>query len=454
MRIIFAVLTAALTLVLTTAACAQASPSAPAKYRTLKDLLAANPDKPLHIVYIHGIRTSAAGFSAAFRATLCTRLGGCEGPTETPRDLDLGKTPAAEFVGRTVWNDENFVLSRPFVDHFVYRRAGKPFVIVDEVNYWPLLLALKCQFLVQEDAPLTGPDTTDLTTCSTENKALHLHAWITPELAQSLIATRPASGGGAVINKLLKTEIMNWGLSDAVIALGPMKYYTRLAIWCALEEIAAFDPDAPAEAARSCKADNNANLPVDRQFVIISESLGSFVLLDAFAAATDGLTYNAAKNDAAKSDAASPAPASACLTKSNTGSALCYIVKRSDNIYFFANQFPLLELGRLQGIDEPSSVNQGRISNVLRQWAQLGGADKAAGYKQLIAFNDPSDILTDVVPDFCAPAPKRLDNACTGVFTNLYVGNHFNWFGLFENPIDAHVTYSQNPKVLDVIYGK
>jgi hypothetical protein len=258
-------------------------------------------------------------------------------------------------------------------------------------------------------------------------------------MERDLLATPNPSGRAPWANGLLKTSILNWGLSDAVIALGPMKSYTRLAIWCGFEEIAAFDPDAPPtdwnSPARSCEARNNALEPRG-QFIVITESLGSFVLLDAFADA-------AFRFDRLRHENAQQTP--------ERGAALQFIVKRSDNIYFFANQFALLELARVQGVPENERTSPGPnavVRNAMREWAGSGPG------KQLVAFDDPGDILTFNVPDFCEAPGIDAATPCQAEFRNIYVHNDFSWFGAFERPDHAHTWYSRNNGVLKTIFGK
>jgi hypothetical protein len=416
--------------------------SSSGEFRTIAPLIQEATTTPLHIVYIHGIRASAPGFSEVFRNEMCKRLlkqKACVGGAMIPRYLDLGDLPPVRVAGRPVWTPETSKWARPFVAHYVYRRESGPPVIVDEVNYWPLLVPFKCRFLIDPDAFLTGPDKADIRTCANDESdgpKDYLHPWITSDREKELLALRNPQGRAALLNGSLKAAVLDWGLSDAVIVLGPMKYYTRLTIWCAFEEIASFDPDAPpttwASPAKSCKPADNASASQSR-YVVISESLGSFVLLDAFAEAA--YTLGRYQTD-------DP------LLATQPGAALQFIVNRSDNIYFFANQFALLELGRVAGTysTEAESPNV-EVKGALQEWA-----GRARG-RQLIAFNDPSDILTLPVPDFCA-APQAGAPICTGVFHNVTVHNAFNWFGLVEWPTSAHTWYSRNPTVLRTILGR
>lgn len=421
--------------------------SQPPRLRTVRDLLEDNPKQPLHFVYIHGIRASSPGFSDDLRKSVCKRMAkGCADVAATRRYLDLGDQPGLSYVGQPVWKDDAaWQASRPFVEHFVFERDGGGQTIVDEINYWPLFLPIKCRFLVAPDAPLTGPDKADLRICANLDNRPYLHAWIDPAEATRIMNTPARSGGGALINRTLKMSILSWGLSDAVITLGPMKYSTRFAITCAFQEIEDFDAKSAASRGDPTPYDcRHASSPAPSdatQFVVISESLGSFALLDAFAYAT----YKSKPLRGASTPGAFKAGG-------DEGVALQEIVARSDNIYFFANQFALLELARLEQMRSSSEPDGSGalVSNTLRTWASSGGGK--TGTKQLVAFNDPSDILTYNVPDFCQQ--QRAGQPCGGAFTNIEVRNSFRWFGLFERPERAHTWYSRNRKVIEIILGK
>jgi hypothetical protein len=166
-----------------------------------------------------------------------------------------------------------------------------------------------------------------------------------------------------------------------------------------------------------------------QEYVVISESLGSFVVLDAF------------------NNLFEDAPAAQ------------QVEDRTFDLYFFANQFSLLQLGRIDGfptrtvggpglsapIIDPSPVD------LLKRWAQTGrGGGKLAGelrLKQVLAFSDPSDILTYRVPKI-----RDADGHDLALVVNLYDRNEWNWFGLFAMPSTAHTGHSGNPHVLNEMF--
>ena len=75
--------------------------------------------------------------------------------------------------------------------------------------------------------------------------------------------------------------------------------------------------------------------------------------------------------------------------------------------------------------------------------AVLHPADESARKKiQVVAFSDPSDVLTWRVP--------RIGNVDV---VNLYVQNAPHWFWFFESPSKAHGNYAKDKAVLKVMFG-
>ncbi len=385
-------------------------PAALARTRSLGDVISQTQDRPVHVLFVHGMRADRPGLAGPFMEGLC-RYGpvrcptGAAAPTAAQRRyIDLGTRPPAEVMGMAVWRDEaEWGASRPFVDRYRFERPGAPPVIVDEVNWWPLLMPFRCRILVAPESRLSGVDKAHLDLC---------RPWLTAAEYAAALKGPSVSGGGAWANAALKRQLMNWGLADAVIALGPTRALIRRAIDEAFAYAAAFDGRGAA----------------GQEFVVVSESLGSFVVLDA-AGDRFGDAPNAREVVAATSD-----------------------------LYFFANQFALLELGRVSGL--PAAAGGAELAPratapppevspfaVLSQWARPPAARPelalAPRPRQVIAFSDPSDALTYNVP----PVPGA-------IVVNVYDRNEFDWFGLIADPIAAHSGHSRNPAVLKLIFQR
>jgi len=424
MRVACTALAGALLALTARAGIKEGGPDKLADTKTIADVLRESRKRSVHIIFVHGMRATQPGSSEKFRNALCQYVdGGCRltdtiPPGAAPKiRFYLGTFPdKASIHGQKIWNNEKeWLASRPFVDRYVYSRPAGQQIIVDEVNWWPLLFPLKCRSLLVPDADLSGPDKTDLKFCSLSNDPYY--PWINESDLGVILDRRPKSGGGAWLNTALKQQIMNWGLADAVIAVGPMRVYIRRAM------NAAFDY------ARK----GGGQSQDDQEFVVISESLGSFAVLDAFE--SEGQASRAAAANA-------------------ESMAVREVLSRAYYLYFFANQFAMLDLARVDGLDvnsklldfAPDSPSQS-ISpfSALQDWARQKPDEFTATGKvrQVVAFSDPSDILTFYVP--------AIEGAKV---VNLYDRNGFNWFGLFENPVTAHTGHSGNKQVLKKLFGK
>ena len=123
----------------------------------------------------------------------------------------------------------------------------------------------------------------------------------------------------------------------------------------------------------------------------------------------------------------------------NRYQSLCLALAGSNRLYFFANQFALLELARVQGLDG-ESAGRTTIADALGQWAAVPDGQTR---RQVAAFSDPGDLLTFKVP--------RINGA--DIF-NYYPHNDIHWLGLVESPATAHTKYLINDDVLRVMFGK
>ena len=363
----------------------------------------------LHILFVHGIRAEGSGASDLFVDRLAKAI---HGKTDAPQRIELtlsdwpqaatmsGMPEANSAADRTqIWRSaDEWKRSQPFLN----RRSiatDRGTVLIDEVDYWPLLFPLKCRFLLVPEHDLSGNDMAHLELCAAQG-------WLSDAALKTLQTSHPRSGGGALVNRKLKQGLMNWGLADAVIALGPMKRYFNDMIDLACEKAIEVGPD-------------------DR-YVIVSESLGSFVVLDAFAERRRSVTA---------------------------------VLDRTADLYFFANQFALLELARIDGIPPSSHIAPSAVGQparpaagvapasplgALSDWAHKPSAQlvsATAGLeKQIIAFSDPSDILSFNVP--------RLKDVTV---VNLYDRQGFNLFGLLADPVAAHTGHAGNEAVWKIL---
>jgi hypothetical protein len=410
--------------------------------------------RPLHILYVHGIGALSAGGSRTFQKAICTFLRDCQAPA-APVERDYAESgefapgaapPTFTYLGRPVWrSSEEWSASSPFVDHYVLqRRDGGP-LVVDEINWWPLALALKCRAIVAGETRLAGPNAALLDFCSQPVQADPAHpgrfrayTWIRPPEAQRLKSVPPR---GALINRWFKTSILDWGFSDAMMAVGSLHEVLREGMRQLFLQSARFR----VEGAEADDGDQPWKAPhgIDREFIVVSHSLGSYLVFS---------TLSLGPHEAV------PAAAPETGTAAEDAAAQ-YILERTSLVYFFANQVPLLELANLGGPPAahkasapalPPEGLPGALDTLMMKWRNLrqtfakqrtGTSGLAAKPPQVIAWSDPSDLLS-----WRLPPVEGL------VITNLYVRNT-GWHWIIANPAAAHANYATNKEVLRIMFG-
>jgi hypothetical protein len=438
---------------------------------SIGDALDALDHHPVHILYVHGINQTGSGDSALLRQSICTRLKLCDvkdwknAGVEFPdrgEFADGVNPPTLAYLGSPVWKSaKEWHAAAPFVVHWVVHLRGHASVlVVDEINWWPLVLSLKCRRVMVPEAHLAGPDRGLLEFCSNPKAqnpdgTLRYFPWVTPEDAAQLEAIKPR---GVWLNRNLKVNLVDWGLADVLLATGPLDGILRDGIRQLMAKSAAFDPSRAAASPSAGEANEHYNWKaqldsgktMDQEFVGVTHSLGAY------------LFFNALNPDAATSAPKPPQP-QATMTD-DKDAALRYILERTSLVYFFANQIEPLEIANLEvtpasaasfpsrGLDAPPAPTAPaeNFRALVNRWKQmqtdfqttLHPDDAAARMKvQVVAWNDPSDVIT-----FRVPKIGDVD------VVNLYVQNAHRWFGLFESPGAAHADYARNKDVLRAMF--
>jgi hypothetical protein len=447
--------------------------------QTIGDALKAADQRPVHILYMHGINALGSDDSRVFRDSICSKARLCESEwknagTEYPDQgafaLDA-PAPTLQYLGVPIWTNDNqaeqWRASAPFVTHYVVRLRGRNAVlVVDEINWWPLVVKLKCQRIVPDDAHLAGPNPSTLGFCSLPTKSdpqnprrFTDYQWISAQEASD-VGRLPNQA--VLINRELKTGLEDWGFSDVLLGVGPLRPVVEEGIRQLIAKSAAFDPRASAGTAPIKEGRQAYNWQGhlengksdDQVFVAVTHSMGSFLLLDTLDLDTANRTRLAPQANTPQQNSAED-------------QALRYVAERTSLIYFFANQVPILELANLKTDSSPAPATAGPESTavaeaaqasapsqtaLISQWAQIHAAfeqrlhpnDASAQTKmQIVAFSDPSDLLTWRVPKL-----RDVD------VVNIYVQNAFHWFWLFESPTGAHDGYASNRNVMRVMFGK
>jgi hypothetical protein len=382
--------------------------------------------KEIHIFYIHGIGSEGPKDrdSRALRKSLCDYLKDCTTPEGTPigewdyadRDefqLDAA-VPALEYMDEQVWkSQEEWRAAAPYAIHFQLARSNGPALYVDELNWWPLTFSLKCRQIIAGDASFVAPSKARIDTCSTRepnpgvSERFKSYDWIRKDEATRL---RQLPARGARANRQLKSDLMDWAFSDAVMALGPLRIF-------ALDGIRQLILKSLAESTGASQADPSRPR-ANQEFIIVSHSLGSYLIFSALD--MDQLTGKTATAEQTRND-------------------LQEILKRTSLVVFFANQLRLLEL---VGLDGPSERN---IATHLEDWGKvrceylksLPSAPQVCKTPRIIALNDPSDLLTWTVPTL---GEIRVEN--------YSVKNSTHWLWLFENPNAAHSNYATDKRAI------
>ena len=411
--------------------------------------------RPVHILYIHGIGATEAGDSRTLQKSICAYLNDCipKKPTADPVATDYAeggefeygaKPPALEYMGQPVWaNSEEWNASAPFVDHYVLRRSQGGPIVVDEINWGPLVFSLKCRQIMAGETELAGPDKTLLNLCSKREKDAHnpirfrYYPWIDAADATKLEARRPK---GALFNRSLKTGLLDWGFSDAIMAVGPMRALFREAMRQLFAKSASFNADGSETNEWERQLTEHGT---DREFIVVSHSLGSYLV---FSTLED-------QKCALPTDAPTPPQSGAATPESATEDrATEYVLERTSLVYFLANQVPLLELATL-GRPRPAGSAQtngptapaaaGALSAPMRCWSNL---PRTFGDRHVIAFSDPSDLLSWQLPETNGLTMDGL------TIENRYVRNAL-WHWLIARPGVAHIDYAKNKQVLRVMLG-
>ncbi len=413
---------------------------------------------PLHILYVHGIGATGAGGSQIFQKAICGFLKDCVAPPAGPVARDYADSgvfakdadpPDFQYMRKPVWRSKKeWSASDPFVDHYVLRRSNGGPIVVDEINWWPLVYPLKCRAMMTDETHLAGPNPTLLNLCSEAQQVdasnpgrFITYTWISPDEAQKL---KTAPHRGALFNRWMKTSILDWGFSDAMMVVGSMHDLFREGMRQLFLKSVRFN----ANGSKSNEWEQELKYPhgIDREFIVVSHSLGSYLVFS---------TLNIDQQESVVQDARALSAKIGAATEDN---AAQYILERTSLVYFFANQVPLLELANLAGPTARLGLLQGLMpgqalgvmTNLMTRWeglresfAKRRASSKQAGVKpaQVIAWSDPSDLLS-----WHLPAMEGL------VITNLYVHNT-RWHWIIANPAAAHSNYATNKEVLRVMFG-
>jgi hypothetical protein len=417
--------------------------------------------RSVHILYVHGMDAAGSGDSLVFQKGICEILKDCTLPSSAARDYaDSGifainsAPPPVQYMSQPVWKSaDEWSASAPFVDHYVIARSNGGPIVIDEINWWPLVFPFKCRNMITGEAQLAGPDASLIGLCATPTQQDQKNPgrftsfqWLTGDQADSFKAMPRRA---AFVNRLLKNSILDWGVSDAFLVVGSMHPIFREAMRQLFVKTARFHATGEKNSEWVQQFQNPQAL--DREFVVVSHSLGSYLVFSTL-------------NDNEPETPLNVTTESAADTATQEAAAK-YILERTSLVYFFANQVALLELADAGELVPPANpapqaaraqpaptqaapaqtAPKGLLTQRIRRWIELRQKFKqkvsAAGAPtpqepEIFAWSDPSDVLTWYVPPM---AGVKVDN--------LYVRNTWlHW--LFADPETAHANYAKNKGVL------
>jgi hypothetical protein len=175
----------------------------------------------------------------------------------------------------------------------------------------------------------------------------------------------------------------------------------------------------------------------DEKTVIITHSLGGYMLMDAIDDELRREKAGAAKSAAHK------------------------ILENTQFIYMMANQLALLDLSTLRHDPNAPRVRASetageKITNDFAKcWAEARAMaarreGRSAPVSQVVAFSDPNDILSWRLQ----PRNLQFPHADWGkvTVTNVFMSNNeFSIPGAISDPVNAHTGYFVNPTVIDML---
>ena len=237
----------------------------------------------------------------------------------------------------------------------------------------------------------------------------------------------------ATVNNMLKT-FTNDTAPDPIIYLGEsreliLRSFAQAFCWMGKDS---WD-DIPGDGRHGCDFTNNINENFNQdEIIFISHSLGSRIVID-------GLTRIVSMLER-------PNQKSILHTIDRTKREA--LQKKHVHIFLMSNQLPLLQLGR----ELPEVTGQ------KAEYCKSNGSkytSRLFAETSIVAFSDPNDLLSYAIPQNFTE--KFLDSRlCINVTNvNINVASVFEAFGMgkIANPIEAHVGYSRDDRVVALIAG-
>jgi hypothetical protein len=411
----------------------------------------------LDVFLVHGMRADQTQTYAAVIAAVSARLQ----LTETAPDPSnqhptplVAKPPTVTLDGVAVFDSSNWQSYRPQVWIARYQTKEGRHVNFYRFEYWQALAYMKCKFIVSPDTRVVGAS----------DRSRYCNGKPYEEPTGQRLSSSSDYG-----NRWLKTEIMEWGLSDATIATSAYRTVLRQAVREMLaiayregrtQDGLAADPDVSTAEAAQAELERFSRSGRTR-FAFISESLGSYVIHDALTQALLHTIGAEAERSALEPDER-PRRAQAI--------APLVVVCGASQVHMFANQLALLRFSELNVASPNEVLSSQSVSGASDAHVQddipgqsrshffrgcppspsatesSAGAGRFAA-QQVVAYHEPDDLLTYYTSD--RPGTTGVGNWNT---TNVVVPYTTQWiWWLAADPAEAHTGQPTQPVIMDMV---
>jgi hypothetical protein len=213
-----------------------------------------------------------------------------------------------------------------------------------------------------------------------------------------------------LVNRELKTVLMDDCLADVVLYVGQYRDHMQLPVKQAVKEVLR-DFDSRDE------------------FALITESLGSYMTFDTLRSMSRGDSIMGERDW--------------------SQSAVDSLLGHTNNIYMLADQLPMLELSEVGGVNPEKYKPTHSIQDLARTRYEFVRRNRPEIAKELlplhvVAFSDPNDLLSYPVDTSDVSNGIAFSNAIVSVERNAILG-------VFAWPITAHTGHDKSNEVLDLM---
>lgn len=412
--------------------------SSPERIMGLREKFASlsGPEGQLRVLVVNGMATDAHGYSFLTQSDVARALGQPYCQSDVILELDRPRYALGPEGGAT----EEFPPGTLRITAWSASADDTPRIVFYEILWTPYADEVTDRFLARFETDVRFAFNPAWRTCEGEPRRL--------ERDDRRVSDRQRQPR-ALLNALMKDDVMVAGMTDAVLSVGPLGAAARDAIRQGLCIMAADALESPRRDAGDPRC-QLTRATLDRfgsagavgehlerhEFAMLTYSLGSFLLLDALD------EFRLWPEDLGPAD----------LT-----CGLMPALLNDTPVYMFSNQVSLLVTAHPQFGCNPDTnctvhalIGERRV--LLRDPRDRGlaiapeNSCRARTSMQVIAFNDPNDIMGYRLPDYLADAPL------VGSVVNVRVRNPAFWIpGLLANPVAAHTNHGRNPVVRRII---